>query len=355
MVDSDLLGAIIEHANDIVILTRAEPLDEPGPVITYVNPAFTRLTGYRREEALGQTPRILQGPDTDRATLDRIRAALERAEPVREEVLNYDRDGRSYWLDMQIMPLRDTHGRVTHFAAIERDLTEKRRAEELKAEFVSTVSHELRTPLTSISGALRLLEAGAVSPLSDAGSELLSLATRNCDRLQTLIDDLLDMQKIVAGKFEFAEERIDLGELVRAGVAQQQPFAARHRVQFDCRLSAEKLVVRGDANRLLQVLANLLSNAAKFAPADSVVTIEVRRADPSTARVTVADRGPGIPPEFHAHVFEPFTQAVDNELGGTGLGLSIASALVEHHGGVIGFHANRPVGTVFYVDLPLVG
>ncbi|MDX1625734.1 MAG: diguanylate cyclase [Wenzhouxiangellaceae bacterium] len=135
---------IVEAARDVVMVTEAAPLDAPGPRIVYVNPAFTALTGYTREETIGGNPRMLQGGATSREALDRIRTALERGEAVRETVLNVARDGSEYWLDLSIMPLHGEDGRVTHFVAIERDVTERKRLEE-KLERLSRTD-----PLTQV-------------------------------------------------------------------------------------------------------------------------------------------------------------------------------------------------------------
>jgi diguanylate cyclase (GGDEF)-like protein/PAS domain S-box-containing protein len=123
-IDSIPFWEIVTRANDIIIVTKANPLDPPGPTIVFVNEAFTRLTGYTAEEALGRTPRILQGKLTDKATKSRIKAALIKQVPIKEKILNYTKTGNPYWLDISLVPLRNDLGEVTHFAAIERDITE---------------------------------------------------------------------------------------------------------------------------------------------------------------------------------------------------------------------------------------
>lgn len=135
---------IVELAQDVVIVTLASPLDAPGPVIVYVNPAFTRLTGYSREEAVGQNPRILQGPLTSFHTTHEIREALNKAEPVHVAIEDYTKDGRTYWLDMSIMPLHNSRGEVTHFVAIERDVTRQKELEKQLADLAQ------RDPLTGL-------------------------------------------------------------------------------------------------------------------------------------------------------------------------------------------------------------
>jgi len=144
---------IVELAQDVVIVTKAEPLDAPGPEIVYVNPAFTRLTGYSREEALGQNPRMLQGMRTDPKTVHQIRAALEKAEPVHVAIEDYTKDGRTYWLDMSIMPLHNAQGRLTHFVAIERDVSAQQDLQRKLAELAD------RDPLTGLFNRRRFFEA----------------------------------------------------------------------------------------------------------------------------------------------------------------------------------------------------
>ena len=144
---------IVELAQDVVIVTRAEPLDAPGPEIVYVNPAFTRLTGYTREEAIGRNPRLLQGAETDPKTTRLIRSALDKAEPVHVAIEDYTKDGRTYWLDMSIMPLRNAQGRLTHFVAIERDVSTQQALERKLAELAE------RDPLTALFNRRKFYEA----------------------------------------------------------------------------------------------------------------------------------------------------------------------------------------------------
>src|SRR5690606_36952045 len=125
-----LLESVVASARDAVMITEPEPLDEPGPRIQYVNPAFTRQTGYQPEEVIGRSPRFLQGPETDREALARIRAALERGEAVREEILNYRKEGSPFWVDLSIVPILDAQGRLTHWASVQRETTPRREAEE---------------------------------------------------------------------------------------------------------------------------------------------------------------------------------------------------------------------------------
>lgn len=251
-------------------------------------------------------------------------------------VIDYARDGR---------PIRIS-GATT-------DVSEQHRADALQQAFVSNVSHELRTPLTAIGGALELLEAGVGGELSSSAAQLVDVARRNNLRLRRLIDDLLDMERLASGQVEFVAQVQPLLPLLERSLEELGPYGLERGVTFALTRRAEALV-EVDADRLAQVLANLLSNAAKHAPEGSPVELQLQRTA-GTARVEVIDGGPGVPPEFGAQVFERFAQADprgDTARGGTGLGLAIARAIIEQHGGRIGYES-EPGRTCFWFELPL--
>ena len=230
------------------------------------------------------------------------------------------------------------------------------RAERVRDEFVSVVSHELRTPLTSIQGALSLMAGGVCGELSDEGRKLLAIALNNSDRLRTLVDDLLDIRKIEAGKLELDLQRIQVMDMVRKCVEQNQGYALRFDVLFAIREATEGVEIVADAFRICQVLGNLLSNAAKFSPPGGVVDILVRKVGVEQIEIAVRDNGPGIDPQFRNLLFHKFTQLdVGNtrRVSGTGLGLSIAKALVDAHGGKVDFVSEPGSGSTFYFHLPI--
>jgi signal transduction histidine kinase len=240
--------------------------------------------------------------------------------------------------------------------AVIRDITENRDAERMKSEFVSTVSHELRTPLTSIRGSLRLLAAGVMGALSPEATELVTIASRNGERLAALINDLLDMEKITAGRLDFAMAHRSLLPLLRQSVELNSGFAQAHGVAIRLLETRDDGWVNVDENRFLQVMTNLISNAVKFSPKAREVELSLH-ARGSKLRVEVRDYGPGIQDEFVPRVFLRFSQADATDRrakGGTGLGLAISKALMERMHGHIGFQAAPGGGTIFYVELPAV-
>jgi signal transduction histidine kinase len=277
-------------------------------------------------------------------------AAAEAVEESREQIPL--RDGRTF--DAYSAPIRshkeELLGRVWYF----RDISAVVEIDRMKSEFISAVSHELRTPLTSIRGSLDLMASGVTGELPEEALSLTRIAQRNCERLVRLINDVLDIEKIEAGRMEIALNPIVLEALVERAVESMRPYAAELEVALRFESSAPGALVRGDADRLVQVMDNLLSNAAKFSPVGETVQVALERRG-RWLRVSVSDHGPGIAPEHHERVFQKFAQldaSAARRREGTGLGLHIARGLVEGQGGRIGFSSKPGVGSSFYFELP---
>jgi len=235
------------------------------------------------------------------------------------------------------------------------DISEDKRVERMKDEFISTVSHELRTPLTSIYGSLRLINEKVLNALPDDIKALLEIANRNTERLLLLINDILDVSKIEAGKMEFKLEPIDVMGFLENVLEVNQAYGRKYHVDFRITHRQDGLLISADRHRLMQVFSNLLSNAAKFSPGGSTVDVAVYKKE-AVVRFEVIDHGSGIPDSFHTHVFEKFAQYDSSDtrsVGGTGLGLSITRAIIEHHKGIIDFESRENEGTTFFVELPL--
>lgn len=251
------------------------------------------------------------------------------------------------------LTLRNASGRAVRMTGLIWDITESRRVERMKNEFVATVSHELRTPLTSIRGSLGLVSAGVAGALPERAASLVNMALNNCERLTLLINDILDMEKLESEKQRFDVRRMDVNELVNRSLEDNAGFAQSLNVHFVTPEPVCHADVLVDPDRFLQVMANLLSNASKFSPAGAAIEVTAR-CHQGRVRVCVRDYGKGIPPEFQPRIFQKFSQADSSDSrsrAGTGLGLAISRAIIERLGGHIGFETG-PGGTTFYFDLP---
>lgn len=338
--------------------------DTPDPMIlcdlerriTAVNPAFSEVFGYRQEEIIGHTTALLY-PD-EQAFLQQGEERFHLS--AEDKLLPYEqpyrrKDGTLFVSETVGTTLKDKAGNPLAFYGHIRDITERKRLEKLKEEFISTVSHELRTPLTSIRGALGLLSNGAAGALPDEAIKLTQVAERNSERLIRLINDILDMEKVSAGTLEVSTVQSSVSELVEQAVESNCGYADKHRVKLrlENRLDAR---VEVDPDRFEQILSNLISNAVKFSPEQATVSIRMEKQG-TTIRISVIDAGKGIPEAFRPSVFERFRQADASDRrqqAGTGLGLAISKALVELMNGRIDFDSAVGVGSCFWIELPVV-
>jgi PAS domain S-box-containing protein len=343
--------AVLDNMVDGIIT-----IDQAG-VIGSFNPAAERIFGYASAEVVGRNVSMLM-PSPHRDAHDGYLRSYQATGVARiigigREVEGRRHDGSLFPMDLAISEI--TRQGQPMYVGMVRDITERKRMERMKSEFVSTVSHELRTPLTSITGALGLIAGGALGELPEQAQQMIAIAQKNSHRLTHLINDLLDMEKIAAGKLHFEMRPQALIPLVEQALEANRPYGAERRVNLVLQDETAGAEVRVDGQRLMQVLANLLSNAIKFSPEGGTVEISVQAAA-GRARVAVADHGPGIPESFRASIFQKFSQADASDTrqkGGTGLGLAITRELVERMGGRIGFDSVQGDGATFYFDLPL--
>ncbi len=539
-----LLESVVVNSNDAVLITEAEPIDEPGPRILYANEAFTRMTGYTQQEILGKTPRILQGKKSDRTILNKISAALKTWQPVVVELINYRKEGAEFWVELSIIPVANNNGWYTHWISVQRDITERKRADEelkqyrdrleelveertaeliqvneqlqreiverqrteqslreseeqfrqlaeniheifwlippdaqqmlyisptyeriwgrsceslyqqpqswidsiypedqdrviaafknripgeldfneeyrivrpdgsirwiwarefpiknelgevhriaglaediterkqvekereelltrekaartqaeianrTKDEFLSILSHELRTPLNAILGWAQMLRTRSnLDP--DTTARALETIERNASGQANLIDDLLDISRIITGKLRLNVRPVELTSVISAAMDTVRPAAEAKHIQIKSTLDPLTGPVSGDPDRLQQVVWNLLSNAIKFTPQGGYVEVRLECLN-SHVKIIVSDTGQGIRPDFLPYVFDRFQQGNSSTTrthGGLGLGLAIVRHLVELHGGTV--QAQSPgegQGSKFIVNLPL--
>ncbi|MGY6586759.1 MAG: ATP-binding protein [Wenzhouxiangella sp.] len=345
-----ILASVAEQTSNAVIIT------DPQGITTWVNPGFSRMTGYSAAEMIGHRPgELLQGPKTSLNTIAEMHRSLASGNGFEVEILNYDKAGRPFWVHIQCNPLRQPDGRVHGYIAIQSDIGKLKQSEQLKRELTMTISHELRTPLTSLAGALDLLGEGASGELPAASQRLVAIARSNSQRMKRLIDDLLDLEKLRVGDMEFNCRPHALKPLLDQAAANHRTFAGNKTVDLIVTDSDQAGLILTDACRFQQIMSNLISNAVKFSPDQAQVVITVGH-QAGQARIEVHDQGPGISREDQARLFQPFRQLNSGDEpphGGSGLGLAISKALVEGMGGQIGIDSDTNQGCCVWFTQPL--
>lgn len=330
-------------------------IDERGLIET-VNSGAEKMFGYRKEAITGKNISILM-PTPYREKHDAfIRRYLQTGQRKviggSHEVTGQRKDGTTF--PMLISVGETIVEGQRKFTGVARDITELKKVDEMKSEFISVVSHELRTPLTSIRGSLGLIDGGVTGVLPEKAKEMVTIAVRNSDRLIRLINDILDIEKIESGKTSLQIAPLELMPLIRQNIESNQGYAEKYNVEFVIKESLPDCRVNADRDALSQIITNLLSNAAKFSPENGTVEIGVT-GNGGRIRVAVKDQGSGIPEEFQKKIFEKFAQSDSSDTrqkGGTGLGLSITRALLEKMDGTISFETAAGSGTVFFFELP---
>ncbi|HEY9632025.1 MAG TPA: PAS domain S-box protein [Coleofasciculaceae cyanobacterium] len=358
-----LLESVVTNANDVILITEAEPINGFGPRIVYVNEAFSQVTGYCPEEVIGKTPRILQGPKTERTQLNKIRTALLKQEPVQVELINYRKDHSEFWTELNIVPIIDERGECTHFVSIQRDISDRKQAEtevlkaltkerelnELKSRFISMTSHEFRTPLATILSSADLLEKFPCT--EQEKQELFSQIQGAVKRMVRLLEDVLFISRSDAGKLEFTPTQLDLIKFCRALVTEIEIGVGKHhKIVFAVHGEGSSVM---DEKLLRSILSNLLSNAIKYSPEGTTIQFRLTCQE-GEAIFQIQDQGIGIPPVDKQRLFESFHRGSNvGTISGTGIGLTIAKKGVDLHGGAIAMESEVNRGTTFTVTLPM--
>ncbi len=344
--------AVLDSAIDAILTLN------PSGTIESINAAGTRMFGYDARDLIRRDLSTVIEMDEGRPGpfLQRlIGPDRTLTAGVTQEMTARGSDGASFPVDIALGEMQLPDGQ--RIVAIVRDISERRRVAQLKEEFVSTVSHELRTPLTSIAGSLGLVAGGAAGELPVQARRLVDIALTNCRRLVRLINEILDIEKMESGQARFDMRPAPLGEVAVRSIESTRGFAEELGVRLRLESDGSAPMVRADADRLVQVAVNLLSNAAKFSPPDGEVLLGVATVE-GKARLSVRDHGPGIPEAFRSRIFSKFAQADGSDTrqkGGTGLGLVIAREIVERHGGRLWFEDPVGGGTVFHADFAKIG
>jgi len=363
-----LLDICLSRSNDVIMICAAEPQDELGPRILYVNEAFTRVTGYSAEEAIGRSPRFLLCPTTSEEVRQRIRHALLKREALRIEIVNRHKSGEEIWFEVDMVPVLNPQGECTHFASIQREITNRKREEielrrveeqlrsaqrfETLGTLAGGVAHHFNNLLTGINGYIELAQGG-LPPRHEAQEDLAN-ALRGGQAAATLVRHILTY----ARRIPLAQHApVDLVELVEETLP-LLTLSVQGKAAFQKQLPSTPVLVRGDASHLQQALMNLALNGAQAINRDGgFVRVTVRSAQSggplpgASACLIVEDNGCGMDAELQTHIFDPFfTSKGPGE--GTGLGLSVVDGIVASHGGKIVVKSSPGLGSTFEVHLP---
>ena len=321
------------------------------------NSAFTALLDARPEAIEGRRAEEIAGAERLLPLLQGEGDLLCGSGELRiTEIGLTDTYGQERWLQVVKRPMTMPSG-ACYVVTVAVDMSLRRRMEQMKTEFISTVSHELRTPLTAIRGALGMLVGGVAGHIDEGARPLLDIAHKNSERLVRLINDILDIEKLEAGRLPFHFSRCDVQALTEQALADLKPYGDEYGVRLTLTLPDGPHQAEGnlDPDRFTQVMANLLSNAIKHSPAGGVVSVDLRLHGGSL-EIGVQDQGQGIPADFRSRIFERFAQADSSDArkrGGTGLGLAITRSLVQQMHGRIGFDSQEGQGTRFWLRLPV--
>jgi PAS domain S-box-containing protein len=334
--------AIVANASEVIC-----SLDEQMN-FSNANPAAEKIWGYAPDELVGKSLVELVAEDERERTKDQFLRVKGQESSVPVEARVQRKDGSE--IDM-LWSVQWSVEEKTYFC-VAHDITDRKQIERMKREFVAMVSHDLRTPLTSIQGFLALLQAGALGELTASGQSSLTIADNSINRLIKLVTDLLDMEKLESGKMDLNLSNLAVRELLSESAHAVDAFADENGVSIE--IVPTDLSVEADGDRIIQVLVNLISNAIKFSPRDSVVTLSASESEKSV-EIKISDQGRGIPAEFIDSVFERFKQVKKSDAKnrkGSGLGLAICKAIVEKHGGKIGVLSEEGKGSTFWFSLP---
>ncbi len=366
-----ILREVPKYTRDAIVIARLNPGEGDRTEIVWVNQAFSELTGYTSEEMIGKSPRILQGPDTDREVIADIRTKVAARQPIRAEILNYRKDGTTYWVEVNITSIENDGLGGIHFVSVQRDMTERHameddllRAKEVaeaasqaKSSFLGMMSHELRTPLNSILGFVQLMQ---MEPgIGERHGEFLSNIRSSSGLLLRVIDDILDIAKLESEQVKFEEDEFSLSKELESAAAAWSTRAVAKGLDLTVENNVDHDGFVADKSRIRQVLNNVVLNAIKYT-LEGGVTIRLgeRRGEDAQSYldIEVQDTGIGIERHRLEQIFQPFSRGDSDVVRaeeGVGLGLSICLRIISGMGGSISVESVSGKGSTFSLSLPV--
>lgn len=371
--DTNILVKALAATKSPVTITDNRLPDNP---IVYCNAAFLDLTGYDKDEVLGRNCRFLQGKDTDRENVKEIAESIQQKKDSHVVIRNYTKNGKPFWNDLQVSPVYNDKGELTHFIGLQVDVTlkiEQERAQarakklklrnemlqiekqqlqklnEAKSDFISVASHQLRTPATAVKQYLGMLEDGIYGDMTKEQLKALKTAYESNDRQLRIIDKLLQIARIDAGKIKIKRERTDISAMIK-NIEQEFSYRLTERRQkIKYSVPESHLYMSIDEQLLRTVFENIIDNAMKYSTKDTSITIDTRDFDDRT-EIRICDQGIGMSKESVDKLFKKFTRienSVTRDIGGTGLGLYWVKKVLELHGANIDISSSEHEGTEF--------
>jgi len=355
----NLLKSVIISTSDAVMITRPSPIDAPeGPIIIYSNPAFSEMTGYPFHEILGKTPRIVQGEDTNSESKKNIRQALLKWQPIRQEILNYTKSGKKFWVDLSIVPIKNEEGYFTHWISVQRDVTEKRqhqeqlekmveeRTKELE-KFVYFASHDLKEPLRMIYSFLDLLKRKLGDNLDQDSTEYLEFVQQGAKSMRQMIEGLHSYSKIQKAALKL--QKVNFADVIHAALTNLSVAVNESKATINV---GEMPIVEVDFSLMINVMQNLIINAIKHCDTLPVITVNSSKNE-GYHIIKIKDNGMGINKEEVSEIFNMFKKGNENNLKkGRGIGLAVCKNIIEKHKGKIYVESEEGQGSTFFIELP---
>jgi PAS domain S-box-containing protein len=375
--DSVLIKALGATGSPVTI-TDARLPDNP---IVYCNDAFLSLTGYDKEEIIGKNCRFLQGSDTDRRKVTELKRSIDAAKDSSVTLLNFRKDGQSFWNDLRVSPVFDDKGELTHFIGFQNDITQRLEQErielltqkleneinlmtvekkrlaklnEIKDDFISIASHQLRTPVTTVKQYLGMLESGIYGELSDKQRDAIRIAERNNERQLVIINELLKIATIDSGKVVLHKRTTDLKKIITSALDDFAPSLQAASIKAITQFDDTPMRITIDKDLMRTVVDNLLDNAIKYSPTGGSVTLSLTETA-EDYQLAISDNGIGISEEDHEKIFYKFARsnsATAKNIGGTGLGLYWVKTIIELHGATIAVDSSPGKGSTFTITFP---
>lgn len=355
----NLLKSVIVNTSDAVMITRPSPIDAPeGPIIIYSNPAFSEMTDYPFREILGNTPRIVQGEDTDSEAKKNIRQALSKWQPIQQEILNYTKSGKKFWIDLSIVPVKNEEGYFTHWISVQRDITEKKqhqeqlekmveeRTKELE-KFIYFASHDLKEPLRMIHSFLDLLKRKLGENLDETSIEYLEFVQQGAKSIQRMINGLLSYSRVQKAALKL--QKVNFGDVTHAALTNLSILTNESKATINV---GEMPTVNIDFSLMINVMQNLIVNAIKHC--DTVPDITINSGENEDCYVIkIKDNGLGINEKELSEIFNMFKKGNPSSSSkGRGIGLAICKNIIEKHKGKIYVESEKGQGSTFFIELP---